>query len=323
MNKIPAALFILLLMATAGAFGQQTTPDAPVPAGRGTLIVLSDPVGADILLNNKPMGTTPLRIINIPAAIYRLTIKGSERKPLDSTITVAANATQKISLVLLPILPGEPGEVQSSALCTLVVKTTPPGATLFVNDRPAGVTPFANDTMQPGTYHLRLDLAGYNSMEGTLDLLAGESHTVDKKMAFKPVAVATAAAPASAAQQKPAAVPAKDSAASLARAKAAITQEPKLKGPSHGGRTARRWIFGTLAAAAGSTGWYFDTRVAAAVDEQKKIQAEYRTAGSGFDQYETRFNSAGKKARDHALVRNILYGSAAGCGLLFLISIPF
>lgn len=316
-HAVSVAFFICLCGLATAVFSQQAAS-----SGTGVLIVLSEPVGAGIFLNGKPMGVTPLKIINIPTAAYRLTLRGSGGAPIDTAVTVVEGTIQKISLALPPVTEGSAGKPAVTLVCTLTVTTTPPGATLFVNNRPTGVTPFTNDTLPPGTYHLRLELAEYDAMEGTVELRGGDSHSIEKTMTAKPGTPATTAQP-SGTPVKRAVVPSKDRAASLADARAALIPERASKSGSHGGRTARRWIFGTLAAAAGGTGWYFDTRVAAAVDEQKKIMAEYTAATGGFSQYESRYNSAGKTARKKAQVRNILYGAAGGCGLLFLISIPF
>jgi len=347
-----APIFLLCLLLAAAVSGQQA---------KGALKLLSDPAGAEITINGKVMGVTPLKIINISSGEYRVALHLQGYLLSDSTVKITPNETQSLTLPLKSA-EARPVEIAPAAVfCTLTVKTTPPGAALSINGEPAGVTPYHNDKLAPGTYKLRMETTGYDPMEGSGTLKAGESRVIEKKMVSLSGALSVSTTPSGASlflnDQASGATPfhneklapgayglrlemagytgvsdnitlAKDTAIvrqyPLSHTKAWLdsAETAKSAGYRHG-RNVRRVWFGVLAAAAGGTGYYFETQVAAAVDKQKKIQADYRNAITGFDEYQKRFNNAGTTAKDNAKVRNILYGVAGGFGLGFVISLPF
>jgi len=100
---------------------------------------------------------------------------------VDSSVRVTANATQTMSITLKPDGPLAGGETLPTILSALTVTTTPPGAALFINNQPSGTTPYRSEKLTPGNYRLRLELPGYDPMEGSVALKPGESHAVEKK----------------------------------------------------------------------------------------------------------------------------------------------
>jgi hypothetical protein len=361
MRTISKFLIFLLFMAALNAWGQQVktgvAPSTPAAGGKGTLKVFSEPVGAGITLDSKPMGVTPLKIVNISAGEHRLAVRRQGYEDVDSSVKVTANATLGVVLKLVPIVEKPPAPV----VCTLIVKSVPTGAALSINGEPSGATPFRNDTLMPGTYKVRLEMAGHDPVEGSGTLKAGESRLIEKKLVSLYGSLAVTTTPSGASlflNDKPSGVTpfrddtlapgdyglklelagyegqsekivlAKDSAVSrqysLAHSKAWLDSVKAYKVTRYKrGRMVRRIWFASLAAAAGGTAYYFETRVASAVKDQKEIQGEYREATVDFDTYEKRFDKAGDRAKSNALVRNILYGVAGGFGFCFLISIPF
>jgi len=368
MRIIFKSLILLLFMAAMNAWGQQVKSGSayapPAAGGKGTLKVFSEPAGAEITLNNKPMGVTPLKIVNINAGQYLLALRLEGYEDVDSSVKVASNETQGVVLKLTQIVE----KLAAPVFCTLIVKSVPPGAALSINGKPSGATPFRNDTLMPGTYKVRLEKTGYEAIEGSGTLKAGESRTIEKKMISLYGSLAVASTPSGASlflNDKPSGVTpfrsdtltpgdyglrlemagyegqsdklavVRDSLLnrqySLAHSKAWLDSVEAYKASKEAektarykhGRMVRRIWFTSLAAAAAGTAYYFETRTAGAVKDQKEIQDEYDNATMDFDSYEKDFDEAGDRAKSNALVRNILYGVAGGFGLCFLISIPF
>ena len=365
MPIISNLVILLLLAAVALVSGQQAkTGAAPGAGGKGTLKVFSEPAGADVTLDSKPMGATPLKIINISAGEHLLAVRLKGYEDVDSGVKVTANVTTGVVLKLTAIVEKPPAPV----FCTLVVKSVPSGAALSINGEPSGTTPFRNDTLMPGTYKVRLEKTGYEAIEGSGTLKAGESRTIEKKMISLYGSLAVESTPSGAslflndspagrtpfrsdtlapgdyglrlemagyAGQSDKLAVVRDSLLnrrySLAHSKAWLDSVEAVKASKAAdkaarykhGRTVRRIWFASLAAAAAGTAYYFETRTAAAVKDQKEIQDEYDNATMDFDSYEKDFDAAGDRAKSNALVRNILYGVAGGFGFLFLISIPF
>lgn len=58
---------------------------------------------------------------------------------------------------------------------TLMVETDVPGASVFVNRQYVGTTPLRLDRLEPGSKQLKLTADGYDGIERTVDLVAGEN----------------------------------------------------------------------------------------------------------------------------------------------------
>lgn len=63
----------------------------------------------------------------------------------------------------------------ASTLATLVLETDVPGASVFVDRQYIGTTPLKLARLEPGTKQLKLTADGYDGLERTVDLVAGEN----------------------------------------------------------------------------------------------------------------------------------------------------
>jgi hypothetical protein len=216
--------------------------------------------------------------------------------------------------------------------------------------------------MAPGTYKLRLELSGYDTLNGFAILKAGEFHAIEKKLASIYGILSVSTTPPGAAvflnDQNAGTTPYRNTKLEhgsyslrlemtgytgvppekiTVEKEAVINRQYTLmhsqtwsdsatsftKAKHNHRRWVRRILFGSLSALAGGAGYYFDTQVAAEVSNQNNIATEYSKATSGFNGYVQSYNDAGKKAHDNAETRNILYGAAGTFAALFVISIPF
>ncbi len=69
----------------------------------------------------------------------------------------------------------EPAPPAAPALATLVLETDVPGASVFVNREYVGTTPLRLDRLEPGSKQLKLTADGYDGIERSVDLVAGEN----------------------------------------------------------------------------------------------------------------------------------------------------
>jgi hypothetical protein len=74
---------------------------APTSA-RGTLMVSTDPAGADIFVDNKSVGTSPLTAPDIAAGYHMVTIKKEGFRDNASSFHIAAGETSTVTVTLLP-----------------------------------------------------------------------------------------------------------------------------------------------------------------------------------------------------------------------------
>ena len=65
---------------------------------------------------------------------------------------------------------------------TLVVRSTPAGASVFINNRPAGRTPLVMRSMPVGSRAVRLTLNGHANWSRGVQVVAGQSTTVVAKL---------------------------------------------------------------------------------------------------------------------------------------------
>ena len=65
---------------------------------------------------------------------------------------------------------------------TLVVQSTPAGATVFINNRPAGKTPLVMRSLPVGSRAVRLTLNGHANWSRGVQVVAGERTTVSAKL---------------------------------------------------------------------------------------------------------------------------------------------
>jgi hypothetical protein len=70
--------------------------------------------------------------------------------------------------------PAEPAPAVPT-LATLVLETDVPGASVFVNREYVGTTPLRLDKLEPGTKQLKLTAEGYEGIERSVELSAGDN----------------------------------------------------------------------------------------------------------------------------------------------------
>ena len=130
-----AAILLIAILSGFGAFALVRSLVAPPRAATGlpaTLTVGTQPAGADLIIDGRRRGQTPLTLAIEPGA-HTLTLRsaGAERTvPL--TVTAGAQVTQYFELT-------PPGPVTPSARLSIV--TDPAGARVSVDGRPRGVSP--------------------------------------------------------------------------------------------------------------------------------------------------------------------------------------
>ena len=85
----------------------------------------------------------------------------------------------------------------------------------------------------------------------------------------------------------------------------------------------RRIVFATGAAGSTGTAIYYNLRAGQYADDQQDIQDDYREAASGFDSFESRYESKAEIAKQARTRRNLLTTLAGVFACGFVISIPF
>jgi TolB-like protein len=119
----------------------------------GMLQVVTQPEGAEIVLNGKTRGPSPLVDNTLLPGKYTITISYPRYETYTETFLLAAGYTKIISRTL------------AYKYGILTIASKPDSASVSINDIAVGMTPFYTDTMRPGEYRLSLSLQGYRSIE--------------------------------------------------------------------------------------------------------------------------------------------------------------
>jgi hypothetical protein len=173
----------------------------------------------------------------------------------------------------------------------LKVTSKPSGAKVFVNEEATGTTPFSSARIQPGNCMLRINLPGYQDV--TENLMVVRDQSLEKSY-------------------------------ELVHTKAYLDSVAAYKEYKHRkARWTRRITFGVLGAATFGAGAIFDAIAQNHIVKMNNIQANYRSATTGFSTYKSPWQEQKDKAEKNILIRNICYGVAGGFGVAFLISLPF
>ena len=157
--------------AVAELFGKKVEPAVGLtPTGnpmQGALIVGTHPKGAEIFIDDKPAGKSPVTLALLEGQ-YKIVARLDKHKDGVSRVIVRPKKETEVSLRLAPY----PG--------TINVKSQPDGAKVFINDREKGVTPLKLAlAVIKGGYSVRVEKDGFESVSRKVDLKPKEDAILD------------------------------------------------------------------------------------------------------------------------------------------------
>ena len=139
-----------------------------------TLTITSDPSGAQVSLDNKVVGITPITLNEVSAGAHTLAVSKGGYAEQSKTFVYFQYTQQKETVTLLPLLVPK---------ATIAVTSTPPGATVYVNNQQqTGQTPMEITLNGIGEEALdvkiEVRLDGYTSASDHVAIKAGEQKTL-------------------------------------------------------------------------------------------------------------------------------------------------
>lgn len=135
--------------------------DQELSSNMGTLSVTSNPSGARVFLNDKPLGTTPLEE-KMEEGSYTLTFRKDGYEELQKNVLVKRLAATRIPEVTL--------QMKKSSL---TVTTSPAGAKVYLDGTPFGNTPCTFNSLTPGAHTVRVEKEGFDADERKFTLSPG------------------------------------------------------------------------------------------------------------------------------------------------------
>jgi hypothetical protein len=135
-------------------------------AGKPSIDVISEPPGAEVIVDGALKGRTPLRISDLEPGSYRFEVRKEGRSAYRQTAELEADAdyTMKVSL---PIM-----------VNSLRVLSQPDGVDVKLNGVAKGRTPLTLSQLPDGHYDVTGELDGYEPQTLGVDLKNGELQEV-------------------------------------------------------------------------------------------------------------------------------------------------
>jgi hypothetical protein len=143
--------------------GQTRKLDIQLVSSFATLEVTSDPPGAQVLINDKPAGTTPYSNDRLLPGAYKVRLELEGHDEYETEVEAVKAETKSVKAALV------------SKFGKLEVKSEPAGAYVFLNGQHSGQTPYTNFELEPGAYGLQLKLETYNDIFESIELSKGQT----------------------------------------------------------------------------------------------------------------------------------------------------
>jgi hypothetical protein len=135
----------------------------------GGLKIETDPPGLKFLLKSETdqadnrAGETPLVSANIPTGSYQVTVEREGWKPATKPVTIVRGEEQRMSFEF--------------PLGSVTITSVPSGAKVSVDNHVLGVTPLRLEERPPGEISYTLSASGYEKLDGTVTVEAGQDLT--------------------------------------------------------------------------------------------------------------------------------------------------
>lgn len=134
--------------------------------GWSEIAIGSIPPGAEVRIDDKARGTTPLQL-ELPAGTYLLELTAERYKKWKTQLVVEPNHPQRIENVRLQPADG-----------VLSIRTNPPGANVMIGKRFVGQTPLKTDISADTVHVVQISKAGYDKISQKIKVPVGSSKTL-------------------------------------------------------------------------------------------------------------------------------------------------
>lgn len=139
--------------------GKKTEIAVELPVNIGSIRVTSVPSGADVFLDGKSAGITPLIIKDISVGEHRVELKKSGFIDSTSRVLVEKDRVNDVNVVL------------SRTTGSFNIVSIPSGALILVDGVQKGLTPFKIDNIPAGDHQVKLTKDGYQDLETTITVI--------------------------------------------------------------------------------------------------------------------------------------------------------
>ena len=143
--------------------------DEALTLDSGIIDIVSDPVGAEVIVNGVSKGKAPVRVERVPRGIATVTLKMDGYEDLNREVKITAGDKQNLSVRLK----GRPTR--------LTVVTIPERARVYVDDQFQGRSP-VRVSLEGGSHRVRAELPGYAPMSRNVNIPNGGTVTEEFRL---------------------------------------------------------------------------------------------------------------------------------------------
>jgi eukaryotic-like serine/threonine-protein kinase len=149
---------------------RREAPAAPRSAASGRLLVKSTPSGAQVRVDGRARGKTPLILRDLPLKVVRVRVEHRGYHAVEERVALtAAKPTVTVDAKLTPVAPPAPVTTSGS----LVIESRPTGARAFLDGKELGATPVSVPEVAPGQHRVRIEMAGFSPWVTMAEIKAG------------------------------------------------------------------------------------------------------------------------------------------------------
>ena len=150
-------------------------------SGAGNLVIRSTPANADVLLDGRARGKTPLTVRDLPLGSYTIRVARDGYATAQRQVRLTApqsTVAMTLRLRATPVTSRSPPSSTDAGVGGIVVQSRPAGARVYVNEKLIGSSPLAMPGLPAGPATVRIEMDGYRTWATTVRVHAGEQARV-------------------------------------------------------------------------------------------------------------------------------------------------
>jgi hypothetical protein len=155
----------------------QLRPDTP-PGG--TLVVVTQPRGASVVLDGEALGAGPVTREGVPAGEHILEVTMTGFEPVTQPVTIEGGQRRAVQIVM---------EAVAQAPGSIIVRSSARGAVVIIDGEERGAPPVVVESATAGTHAIVVRAAGYQEFRTTCSVGPGQDCEVDAELGAEPVSV--------------------------------------------------------------------------------------------------------------------------------------
>ena len=150
------------------------------------MLVRSRPAGAEVVVDGRAYGKTPVTVRDLTRGAHRMTVSHGGYAPYERRVVITASRpSQNLTVALVrprataaaaPKTAPAPAAAKSTG--ALAVESRPAGAKVYIDGQLVGTTPMSLPAVVAGPHAIRLEHDGYRRWAAPVRVVAGEPNRV-------------------------------------------------------------------------------------------------------------------------------------------------